>query len=64
MKRYRVVLSLGLALLAFAGCSSPTSPRLPQPDTGNKKPPPPDQPGVVAWSGQSDAPLALGIYLA
>ena len=48
MKWTRVMLAL--ALLGAAACSSPTGPRLPNPDGDNRKPPP-DKPGVVAPVG-------------
>ena len=48
MKWTRVMLAL--SVLALATCSSPTGPRLPNPDGDNRKPPP-DKPGVVAPVG-------------
>ena len=45
MKWIRVIVAV--MALGAASCSSPTAPRLPQPEEGRD--PPPDQPGVVAF---------------
>jgi len=43
MKWTKVIFAL--TLVGMASCSSPTAPRLPQPE--DDRPPPPDSPGVV-----------------
>lgn len=50
MKHIR--LFLALTLLGAAACSSPTGPRLPQPDPDNDDDTP-DQPGLTVAAGRS-----------
>jgi putative hemolysin len=46
--KWRRVILLA-AVVALAACSSPTGPRLPNPNGDDRQPPPPNR-GVAAWN--------------